>query len=345
MITNRRRRRAERGRPLARHRALSPLAYRRCAVDAPGCASALSHAAPVRSGKGSAMHADMQTWMQSARRTGRLSRHRRRDPGPWQSAAETTCMHPDDRRPGRRHGAGVLRLSDAAATGRPGDKVTAGEYKGQRREALGSPIAITLLRTMRLRTVVRKLEAEHPAGLSAGELFLANADLLPTPEEKKTWGHWSFVSFWIADSFVRPPVSLPWHCDEPRLTSEHQHVHDRVVHDHGRADVVAGADVSSPLHGAVADMELRHRRVRAGRPAARPERAARCAVGPDVPGREPDDVRGVRVAVARVQPGRDGVHLVGRRGVDRRVQVSRQLGRSVTGEPLPAAHCALGTHH
>lgn len=54
---------------------------------------------------------------------------------------------------------------------------------------------------MQLRTLVKRLETEHPEGMTRGELFLANEDLLPVEEKKKTWTHLSFVAFWIADCF------------------------------------------------------------------------------------------------------------------------------------------------
>ncbi|WWD04001.1 hypothetical protein V865_002063 [Kwoniella europaea PYCC6329] len=54
---------------------------------------------------------------------------------------------------------------------------------------------------MRARQLAGELETRHPEGLSHLELFLATEDLLPVTEEKKTWTAWSFVSFWIADSF------------------------------------------------------------------------------------------------------------------------------------------------
>lgn len=69
---------------------------------------------------------------------------------------------------------------------------------------------------MRVKQVLKKLETEHPEGLSQVEMFLASDDLLPVGEEMKTWDHWNFVgrladrrsgnlhmqvAFWIADSF------------------------------------------------------------------------------------------------------------------------------------------------
>jgi len=54
---------------------------------------------------------------------------------------------------------------------------------------------------MEARTIIKKLETEHPEGLSNAELFLTSKDLLPTNPAEKTWGYSSFVSFWIADAF------------------------------------------------------------------------------------------------------------------------------------------------
>jgi cytosine/uracil/thiamine/allantoin permease len=46
---------------------------------------------------------------------------------------------------------------------------------------------------MQVKQLLRKLEAKHPEGLSTAQQFLASEDLLPVPEEQKTWNHWSFV--------------------------------------------------------------------------------------------------------------------------------------------------------
>jgi len=54
---------------------------------------------------------------------------------------------------------------------------------------------------MSLRKVVKKIEAEHPEGVTAGEMFLSNSDLLPVSEDKKTWNHFSFVSTSTIRSF------------------------------------------------------------------------------------------------------------------------------------------------
>ncbi|KAI0720755.1 permease for cytosine/purines, uracil, thiamine, allantoin-domain-containing protein [Cerioporus squamosus] len=49
--------------------------------------------------------------------------------------------------------------------------------------------------------IVKKLEVSRTEGLTYSESFLQNEDLLPVPEEKRTWGYWNFIAFWIADSF------------------------------------------------------------------------------------------------------------------------------------------------
>ncbi|KAF7325731.1 hypothetical protein MKEN_00423500 [Mycena kentingensis (nom. inval.)] len=49
--------------------------------------------------------------------------------------------------------------------------------------------------------LLRRLEVDHPPGLTQKELFLANEDLYPVPVEKRTWAGWNFYAFWIADSF------------------------------------------------------------------------------------------------------------------------------------------------
>lgn len=54
---------------------------------------------------------------------------------------------------------------------------------------------------MKARTLMTKLEAEHPAGMSSKELLLANTDLLPVTDDKKTWDHMAFVG-------VSPAASL-----------------------------------------------------------------------------------------------------------------------------------------
>ncbi|KAJ7065000.1 permease for cytosine/purines, uracil, thiamine, allantoin-domain-containing protein [Mycena amicta] len=49
--------------------------------------------------------------------------------------------------------------------------------------------------------LLRRLEVAHEPGLSHTQLFLANEDLSPVPEEKRTWASFNFFAFWIADSF------------------------------------------------------------------------------------------------------------------------------------------------
>ncbi|TFL02698.1 permease [Pterulicium gracile] len=54
---------------------------------------------------------------------------------------------------------------------------------------------------MGLKELGRKIEVDYRPGRTHSELFLANHDLLPVPEENRTWRSHNFVAFWIADSF------------------------------------------------------------------------------------------------------------------------------------------------
>ena len=42
---------------------------------------------------------------------------------------------------------------------------------------------------------------KHEPGLTSAQLMLANEDLKPVEPERRQWGAWNFVGFWIADSF------------------------------------------------------------------------------------------------------------------------------------------------
>ncbi|CDO77085.1 hypothetical protein BN946_scf184473.g29 [Trametes cinnabarina] len=51
--------------------------------------------------------------------------------------------------------------------------------------------------------IVQTLQVRQDQNVSYSESFLQNEDLLPVPEEKRTWGYWNFIALydWIADSF------------------------------------------------------------------------------------------------------------------------------------------------
>ncbi|KPM45309.1 Uracil permease [Neonectria ditissima] len=53
----------------------------------------------------------------------------------------------------------------------------------------------------RLRTWANKLAVESEPGLTKAQLMLTNHDLKPVEKERRQWGPWNFVGFWIADSF------------------------------------------------------------------------------------------------------------------------------------------------
>ncbi|MCJ1254649.1 hypothetical protein MMC24_002464 [Lignoscripta atroalba] len=56
-------------------------------------------------------------------------------------------------------------------------------------------------RTSKARRVFDKLAVESEPGLTNGQLMLTNFDLKPVELERRQWGAWNFVGFWIADSF------------------------------------------------------------------------------------------------------------------------------------------------
>lgn len=53
----------------------------------------------------------------------------------------------------------------------------------------------------RLRRWGNKLAVDNEPGLSTAQLMLTNHDLKPVEPERRQWGSWNFVGFWIADSF------------------------------------------------------------------------------------------------------------------------------------------------
>jgi NCS1 family nucleobase:cation symporter-1 len=53
---------------------------------------------------------------------------------------------------------------------------------------------------MSLRRFVDKIAVDSEPGLSHAQLMLTNDDLRPVPPERRKWGWWNFVAFWIADS-------------------------------------------------------------------------------------------------------------------------------------------------
>jgi NCS1 family nucleobase:cation symporter-1 len=49
--------------------------------------------------------------------------------------------------------------------------------------------------------VAEKLAVDAEPGLTTAQLMLTNHDLKPVEPERRQWGPWNFVAFWIADSF------------------------------------------------------------------------------------------------------------------------------------------------
>ncbi|KID62143.1 uncharacterized protein G6M90_00g051600 [Metarhizium brunneum] len=56
-------------------------------------------------------------------------------------------------------------------------------------------------RRSRLRRWITKLQVPSEPGVTATQLMLINHDLKPVEKERRQWGSWNFVGFWIADCF------------------------------------------------------------------------------------------------------------------------------------------------
>jgi len=62
-------------------------------------------------------------------------------------------------------------------------------------------VVMEKLKSTRLATYIDKLAVESEPGLTNAQLMLNNHDLKPVEPERRQWGAWNFVGFWIADSF------------------------------------------------------------------------------------------------------------------------------------------------
>ena len=67
------------------------------------------------------------------------------------------------------------------------------------------------LKSSRLAHWSDKLATSSEPGLTNAQLLLVNHDLKPVEPERRQWGAWNFVGFWIADCF-----------NIVRLIAEHQ---------------------------------------------------------------------------------------------------------------------------
>lgn len=57
------------------------------------------------------------------------------------------------------------------------------------------------LKQSKARYYADKLAVPAEPGLTNAQLMLTNHDLKPVEPERRQWGPWNFVGFWIADSF------------------------------------------------------------------------------------------------------------------------------------------------
>lgn len=62
-------------------------------------------------------------------------------------------------------------------------------------------MATRRLYSSKLNSLADKLAVDNEEGLTNAQLMLINHDLKPVEAERRQWGPWNFVGFWIADSF------------------------------------------------------------------------------------------------------------------------------------------------
>lgn len=62
-------------------------------------------------------------------------------------------------------------------------------------------IIMEKVKQTRIAHLVDKLAVEQEHGLTNAQLMLNNHDLKPVEPERRQWGPWNFVGFWVADSF------------------------------------------------------------------------------------------------------------------------------------------------
>ena len=62
-------------------------------------------------------------------------------------------------------------------------------------------IIMEKVKSTKIAHFVDKLAVESELGLTNAQLMLNNHDLKPVEPERRQWGPWNFVGFWVADSF------------------------------------------------------------------------------------------------------------------------------------------------
>ncbi|KAI0009493.1 permease for cytosine/purines, uracil, thiamine, allantoin-domain-containing protein [Xylariaceae sp. FL0662B] len=62
-------------------------------------------------------------------------------------------------------------------------------------------VAMNRLHSSKLKSWSNKVAVENEEGLTTAQLMLTNKDLKPVEPQRRQWGPWNFVGFWIADSF------------------------------------------------------------------------------------------------------------------------------------------------
>src|SRR5271170_2793496 len=66
-------------------------------------------------------------------------------------------------------------------------------------------LAAVMAPTSRTGRLLLKLQVSSEPGLTNAQLMLTNHDLKPVEPERRQWGAWNFVGFWIVSASWNPP--------------------------------------------------------------------------------------------------------------------------------------------
>jgi len=91
------------------------------------------------------------------------------------------------------------------------------------------------VKSTRLAYLLEKAAVESEPGLTNAQLMLNNHDLKPVEPERRQWGPWNFVGFWVADSFNIVSFGSSPHCGRfsPNDALPVEHLDDFVLYDRG----------------------------------------------------------------------------------------------------------------
>jgi len=82
-----------------------------------------------------------------------------------------------------------------------GEDAAWNHYRNSPDESFFFDFIMEKVRSTKIAYYMGKLAVENEPGLTNAQLMLHNHDLKPVEPERRQWGPWNFVGFWVADSF------------------------------------------------------------------------------------------------------------------------------------------------